>query len=1614
MNNLFPTSHDTSPIRVENPLPPSRSERVINATKTAWNSTKTRVVEKGVESANLVTRITKAPFVWACQKAAAGAELGVESLKTRFKQALLGRQIPQELLLLKEKLDEFIQNPDNVTFDDVKSTYQYLKILSAENHKMLNLLAPNLKDQEKELFTCMLSTLEQTAQHGSCDNPTDLEKHAESFRASLKDVDYKRLFTDFNKVFNKILDQNQEEGAIRSALTYIQEALLSEENGLIKQSIGKLTELLTQKDGPMEKLRQQASGKDNSFLSDAIKLFNDSLLGLPDKDLLSLKEALNKFNAPDNIQFDDLVLAYGHMKSLLDGHGKILEPLASELQEDGKISFYEILRSIEEHVQEPEYDDSEKLKKAKAFSEKFKDAGFKTYFDTHFSSFTKTLDDILNRHKGSLEKALDSLRKAFLSEDKGLVKQVIDKLRDELSGKDESVLSDVIKLLSNSLFSAKDGILTRLRYEVTNEERGLLAETLKALWHGINGKEGKDGLLKKTLDALETRLTDEKEGIITRAFDFLNKKLREEKGPFDYIEFRLTDEEVGVLNKALNFLEKRLMDKGGLIDQIDKKITEPIHPLLTDSRTKMNRLLEAIINNNKTAIKRCSATLRPLLEQLTANHKVVFAKQPLQSLDLTQLNKLKDKLPSFFGENPPSQEKMRRVVESALAAVNKYYADTGIVQRIADIFSDRLNLALDPFLSRVENLPRTMFNSLMGGQDPIEPDTAPVDRSPEKGTVSDFINESSAMLKTMFDNGLKTVSKQTLNWLSRLFTLGLEQVSEKMGDSEAYRQPKAALQEAIHALATLSENGNWTALFPILQQTSQALNGLKLYVNGFSIPQMGSSTERRPSAESNYLDNIARLQEVTDPAVKEPENQHWESLANTEKNKFFENMGDLLTVQTVFEKVCGKPSNNKFYLSILSEARKKGKDSKSELKRLFFQALDKENIGFFTKIFAQILYYFYGEVINKFATEASNIYFKEIFQYIKAHKAEEFTTLRNQITTNFTRYLTILGSAYENIAKQPATGTLEEMLREELEKKESNLGFETKELYIEFMLSVLKKPLNLNFIPRFFPSFISKFFSNTLSWVVGKLIGNPEQIVRAVIDKTAESLQDTRGYTHALNTVIHEQLSKIWKMLQVNDLNDQNGRTKISLEMSDIKKDQLAKLVKNLFEVLRKTQCHTIAELRESCTSNRPSDHVNKAIDDLFIDDVVKEVSYLLAVSIQSFTEKDQLEKLTYDLARLANRTFEIDEDKITLDALNRQEREISALYEKILRFATRDAVKKKFDISGEKQQNQTNHLIQELRDRCLTYFTKAAQDLTELLKTPDIATVKDKIDKFVKEAMDFQSRCYDSHFQIKSLEINSDNRNEVANRYLGIAEQSKLFVEAVGSLKQHANTLEGLQTALLPLDQINGILTRIELRICANSNANLEDVQFAENQMKVLKTHLEELKKNRNIASQHRQISAQTVLIDTFLSNMRKEIEARTLGLKPPPPNSLLNIAVEKHKYKVSATKIQAAIADTRLLDPDTRLNATRSAREAIVCAQQHLQQLSLWEEEHVKPIPYINSTVVDMRWFEDWVAEVIYSRVEPRIDGFRKFLKSEEAYRFGLNQWFFIPYVQAQKELA
>jgi hypothetical protein len=1206
----------------------------------------------------------------------------------------------------------------------------------------------------------------------------------------------------------------------------------------------------------------------------------EALLKQPPLELLRLAALLDKMiHKSEEITLEDIRNVHAYFDLLAQEDNKLLKQLAPDLSPKGN-EFWEhtlnmiqaIAKNTNSNTESPTLDH---FKREIVEDEK----------KNTLINFKEVFKTILDQNQGALIHALAFVEHALLSEE-GILNQLMNRLGDKLNHEEKGLLVQMKKFVFKTL---------------TDEQEGVVAKAMDVVHSKVNGKDG-------LIDRFEFRLTDEETGILTKAVDSLLKKLLAKDGIFEQLE------------KKLNILLDKLLAKGGAVDKLDEKLTEQANPLLSDALGQLNQLHSAIRNNDTASIKTLSTTLQPLLRQLTAARAAVFTKEPLTDMHLNFLNALEEKLSAFYGDAPLSQEEMAQAVRGGVEVLNHYYRiHAGAITRTGNIFSETIagaaktitdgiqkvaakissffsraenlpktivsdlspslsrleNLPktfvsdLDPSLTRVENLLKTMVDKLLG-RDPSTADTT------GEEMVSQLLGQAGSILQKMVKKGGQALSKQALSSFASVLSLGLQQVVGKMDDSDIYQQPKQTLNEIISDLSNLPENGSLGALYTHFKRAWQILGIVK--INGFSIPGTAQTSGAERGAEVAHSQNMVLLQRAIDSSSPAPQSQDWKSLAQAEKNKLVHNIANFLTIKHILEDVCKlQPTDERFYFHLIAEARKKGSGSELELKKLFFEELDRRKVNFVTRMYAQIQYLFYGRIVTYYTVKASTIYFRDIFKFIDQQKAENFDTLRNQVSTNLTRYLTILGGAYKTVANIPVpTGTLDEMVRTELEKKKANLGFTTKELYSELAQTVLKKATE----------------SAVIAWGVRKWIGNPASIVRAIVDKATGSLHDKRGYTHALNSVIREQLDEVWKLLQAAETNGENST--LNATISEGQKAQLSALVKNLFEILHKTQCGTIDELSDLIQGKLLGAKINQVIDGLFIEEVLEKVTNILAVAFQSLVKEDQLQKLIYKFANLVNRSFEIDEE-VSEEKMQDEERKVSNRCEQILRLTINSAIQEKLEFSGHKQQKETNRFIQELQTRSHSYFATVSNDLTALQgMEPSSIEARNKIDKIAKEAMDYSSECYESYFQAKGSKVSSTSKNEIGKQHLGLAEQYKPFAQTVAHLKLYAKTLT-------PID-----------------------------------------------------------------------------GTPPPDLSTTLGAGI----------------------------------RAATSQAQQQLQALTQWDQEHIKQTPYVNFSPIDMKGIQDSASEFVYGRVRERLDGFIGFLKREETYRYGLlNHLILIPYTQAMR---
>lgn len=923
------------------------------------------------------------------------------------------------------------------------------------------------------------------------------------------------------------------------------------------------------------------------------------------------------------------------------------------------------------------------------------------------------------------------------------------------------------------------------------------------------------------------------------------------------------------------------------LDALVDKVLSP--SLILKSYEQLQQLQKALTQKNPKETKDLSLELEKTLGQMIAQKDFVFAKHSPTPYELQTLTTLKNKLPLLEAMDASIREQTLNAINSSLSIIEHCYeANTGFASRAEFMFKKTLNSVVEA--------PGKILDSAVNA---VCTTDAPSQQG--EGTVSQFLFYSASILKKWLSNETKEITSRELAPFSSVVCLGLKQVLSKMGDDEALRGPKQTLLDIIGRLENpvVSQNdpNAYKTLCAELNNAGNVLKSLKIYVNGFLV--LGGTEEGEPVVGSAFIDNIDALKKAREPhAIPAEDNEDWVVKAKQEKNILIDNAVQFLKLKFIWEEVCKlSPVEHQ---SLMSQARayaiQQGGNNpievkrlfKTKLKELFFAELERNRIGKIQLLKARFYNFVFDVFVKSFVAKTSNYYFDAISQYIEENKAKKFEDLRRSLTLNFTRYLTFLGEAYGNVATAPVvTGLPREMLNKELEKREANLGFKTKNLYLHLAQEIIDKASPHKFV----------------SWILKKIIGDPEKIVRSVVDKMTGTLQDNQGYTHALNSVILDQLEEIWRLLQVELSRQQDGQPIDMDRLSGQRKEELTALVKNLFEVLNKSKCATLDELRALMKGNLLSANGNKFFDDFFMEDVIEKVTNIIAVSVQSLVEQEsQLQKLTYKFANLINQAFEVGpENSLSPAALKEEERRIDRLCEQILQISVESAVEAKFDFSGRKEQQESNGYVKTLKQRFIQFFNDCSANFAAL-NAPGVDLASDasriKFDVLVDRADAFQTECSNTLFEAKA-KLGSYHRDQISKQYLGIATQSKSLVDAIVQMKEQSKTLESLHLIVPRLNDIVRNVNSIPLLLARAEGVTAQDFETCASDMREVETHLKELRKLRPVSSLVEQISshfnALGQAIALYENAYKKRIFYRTLA---QPGSLFLSIVEQKRQH--------------------------------------------------------------------------------------------------------------------
>lgn len=923
--------------------------------------------------------------------------------------------------------------------------------------------------------------------------------------------------------------------------------------------------------------------------------------------------------------------------------------------------------------------------------------------------------------------------------------------------------------------------------------------------------------------------------------------------------------------------------------------------LVKGSETKIQELNKAIEDKNMALVQKSAKELEPILKQLIAEKKTIFTATPLKRKDEQYLTSFAKNLPLLQGNAPPPLANLAQPVEKARGIIDQYYpSHAGLLEQGFNLGREKVNAKVDEIKTQVGgkvdkvnevlgNVPQAIFNKgkeiLFGYAPPPPPQANPLPRpvvSPlppslapqtasapinapiaaEEGTIAHYLAKGINLIQgTLSSIGLGGATSQAMGCVSEVVVSCLNQFTAALGTSPSHAGAKQQLEAIIANLRATGSNG--AQVVALMQQACGIINasGINAYISQFCILGSNSSGNEEIKPEAAYAENMKALEETSKLPSSEPENPNWEILAKDQKDHLIFKTTHFLAMKHVYENVCGlQPPTENMYLRLLNGAMETKKNSEGNIKKVlseekleeaFFEEISKtKKVSYFKMLGAKLVYWLCGSVLKGFISKSTTIYFQEIFKYIGGQGKENFQFLKTMLIDNFTAYLTILGGAYRNVADKPnRTDRIDKMLMEELEQKQANFGVETQELYEDFIRIVLKKTTGHDLIISMLtgkgPSllyWLSPFFR----WIGNKIIGNPVDRVRAVVDQAAGSLRNAQGYTHALNVVIGQQLDMIWKLLEENQ---QAETTEEAIDpqsphyFSEGQKSKLKGLVKNLFEILPKSKCVTVDELHTLTHGKSLKNNLNQLADEVFIQDVIEQTTTILAATIESLIKEDQLHKLVYQFATLANNVFEIGQE-VTQQQMQDAEQKIAQRSEQILHFAVNSAVKSKFDFSRKMQQEEANRQIEKIRQDSEKYFKSSQDSLRELAALENIFTPEatNKIDKLLEETQTYLRKGLDAVTKAKNSGLHSNDKIEIGKIHQEIEKQSQVLIQSIRALKNRCQNLESLDTSTEQLTSAIASFRKMEALLYQNANPSVEKIVEVEKEIEKIEKNAQTL----------------------------------------------------------------------------------------------------------------------------------------------------------------------------
>ncbi len=1238
----------------------------------------------------------------------------------------------------------------------------------------------------------------------------------------------------------------------------------------------------------------------------------------------------------------------------------------------------------------------------------------------------------------------------------------------KLLERQEGTVVHALTLLDAALLDPQSGLLDRLQVKLTHGDTALLQQAFIKIKEQL-GIDPAEPLIKGGIALLKDGVLNDQHGLFKQVIDKLKTSLG--IAPVDDLltglNKKLVTEEQSLLNLTLTKVRDKIVGTDGLMEDLEKLLMRTAHPTIIECRQFAQEAQQAYLATPSDAQLRGHASktdfLNALIEGLLQQSKTFFPQRPLTSAQKTELQAIHDHFNLFLDTAQPAPDEALN--KEFFARATKLFDEltdtqTGVVGRVGSAFTRQLSQALEPYFTRLEQLPRTWKESLFG---------PPATGSSSIGT---WLTGIAKMIK---EQGVTAAGSSQV---AMLLAMGIDKIVGQIRGQSQYSVQLGELETLLGSIKQVQTSGDWNALYEQVTRLASIFNSVTVSINGLHLPKIGVDETPAANPESIHYKNLQALQGAIKP-VSSSSSENWKDKAAGEKQELIDNTTAFITLKVIYEKVCGirVPDSKEFYVGMMRLA-KTAADPKEELQKIFFEELDHQKITGFKYLIARFFYWFSNKFIHSRVQQATDAYFVEIYDYIEQQKQKRFAPLTQELLGRSSHYLANLNGAFEQVAATPGSaisGTLKEMLRKEMERPEHNDGHTTRDLYAGLAQSVIEKSSG----NRFF-SAIFKFFVGT---------SNEELIVREILDESVSSIRDPHGYTHALNTVICELLDDIWGILERSH-HEESSAQPPSIPFSRHRKEELTSLVKSLFAVLRKTKCQTLEELRDLVKGQSTSENIKKAVDELFIKDVIEELTNLIGVSITSLLKEDQLQKLTYKFLHLANQAYTTDIPH-TQEEARLQEQHMQDMLNRILRFSVEKAIDERFNASGEKAQAAVNQKIEDLKTKTASFATSTMTALTQLQGIDNQLSSEHRatIDRLANEALAFETDHQHHIAAIREMPMSTDDRDALLKKHKAIAELSKDLIASIVAIKGNANAIGNHQGFFNHLQTMSQEVTFVVLSLhnpeateelfsrCNGWILSIEAHLNALSQLPALKPQIDQMKntlkelsrskvevekhhqcirlmtecttasispidqmiqlKSQGLAMSDRldetiaslkrkvEVAVPTDLRGTWLSEINKLAKAASGSPEEATSKSALQhlaatallasqtaMATERTKASSYGKAIKEAVDATHLLDADYVQKATESLKAAI---QQAIPQCTQVQNNHaglLPPITYVNASIVPAgirSGATSAAKKLVFESIQERALGALDFIARDDSYYGALNHLALIPYMDS-----